>query len=113
MAFRPNSPKLTRLPDWASPGYGPYVASELVRFGCSMDQPLLPATFAVGGSSASWPANTSPLKIQTFTPMHAVGGHRLGEAVVDIGPQGVQRHAALPVPLAAGDLGAVRDGPQC
>ena len=36
----------------------------------------------------------------------AVGGLGLGEAVVDVGAQRVQRHAALAVPLAARDLGA-------
>src|SRR5690606_19999167 len=39
---------------------------------------------------------------------HAVGGRRLGEAVVDVRTQGVQGHAALAVPLGAGDLGAVQ-----
>src|SRR5690606_7108319 len=38
---------------------------------------------------------------------HAVGGVRLGKAVVDVRAQGVQRHAALAVPLRTGDLGAV------
>src|SRR5690606_22977020 len=39
---------------------------------------------------------------------HAVGGAGLGEAVVHVGAQGVQRHAALAVPLRARDLGAVQ-----
>src|SRR5581483_678615 len=34
------------------------------------------------------------------------GGLGLAEAVVDVGPQGVQRHAALAVPLGAAHLGA-------
>src|SRR5262249_12068709 len=37
---------------------------------------------------------------------HAVGGAGFGEAVVDVGPQGVQRNAALAVPLHPRDLGA-------
>src|SRR5690606_17657446 len=37
-----------------------------------------------------------------------VGGARLGEAVVHVRAQGVQRHAALAVPLRARDLGAVQ-----
>src|SRR6266536_3563772 len=36
----------------------------------------------------------------------AEGGAALGQAVVDVGPQGVQGHAALAVPLGAGHLGA-------
>src|SRR5690606_20998750 len=38
----------------------------------------------------------------------AVGGVRLGEAVVDVRAQGVQRHAAFAVPPRAGDLGAAQ-----
>src|SRR5690606_2936021 len=37
-----------------------------------------------------------------------VGGLRLGEAVVDVGAQGVQRHATFAVPLRTRDLGAVQ-----
>src|SRR5690606_2910568 len=37
-----------------------------------------------------------------------VGGPRLGEAVVDVRAQGMQRHAALAVPLRTRDLGAVQ-----
>src|SRR5665213_4280701 len=36
----------------------------------------------------------------------AVGGLGLGEAVVDVGAQGVQRHAAFAVPFHAGDFRA-------
>src|SRR5690606_15779910 len=39
-------------------------------------------------------------------PAGAVGRHRRGLAVVDVGTQRVQRHPALTVPLHAGDLGA-------
>src|SRR5262249_48319562 len=38
----------------------------------------------------------------------AVGGERGGDAVVDVGAQRVQRHAALAVPLHARDLGAAQ-----
>src|SRR5262245_34891595 len=36
----------------------------------------------------------------------AEAGARLGHAVVDVRPQGVQRQLAVQVPLGAGDLGA-------
>src|SRR5690606_15157808 len=39
---------------------------------------------------------------------HAVCRLGFGEAVVDVGAQGVQRHAAFAVPLGAGDLDAVQ-----
>src|SRR5690606_32110140 len=38
----------------------------------------------------------------------AVGGVRLGKAVVDVGTQGVKRHAAFAIPLGTGNLGAVQ-----
>src|SRR5690606_26877747 len=38
----------------------------------------------------------------------AVGGLRLGKAVVDVGAQRVQRHATFAVPLRTRDLGAVQ-----
>ena len=38
----------------------------------------------------------------------AVGGLRFGEAVVDVGAQRVQRHAAFAIPLGARDLDAVQ-----
>src|SRR5687767_15508355 len=36
----------------------------------------------------------------------AVGGERGGDAIVDVGAQRMQRHAALAVPLHARDFGA-------
>src|SRR3990172_10557923 len=39
---------------------------------------------------------------------HAVGGLRLGEAILDVGAQRVQRHAPLAVPLPAAHLGAAQ-----
>src|SRR5690606_5086299 len=38
----------------------------------------------------------------------AIGRVGLGEAVIDVGAQGVQRHTAFAVPLGTGDLGAVQ-----
>ena len=38
----------------------------------------------------------------------AVGGLRFGQAVVDVGAEGVQRHAALAIPLGARDLRSVQ-----
>src|SRR4051794_23285819 len=36
----------------------------------------------------------------------AIGGHRGGGAVIDVGPQSVERNAAFAIPLGAGDLRA-------
>src|SRR5690606_33698256 len=41
-------------------------------------------------------------------PDDAVGGQRLGEAVVDVSAQRVERHATFAVPLDACDLSAVQ-----
>src|SRR5262249_50288707 len=38
----------------------------------------------------------------------AIGGEGGGDAVIDVGAQGVQRHAAFPVPFHAGDFGAAQ-----
>src|SRR5690606_6627022 len=43
-----------------------------------------------------------------FDADDAVGGFSFAEAVVDISAQGVQRHAAFAIPLAAGDFNAVQ-----
>ena len=43
VAFRPNSPKLTLLPDWARPRLRPFICfRNLVRFGCSIFLTLSP-----------------------------------------------------------------------
>ena len=51
-------------------------------------------------------ASASFLQIQHLTPILPYSGVGLGEAVVDVLAQGVQRHAALALPFAAGDVGA-------
>jgi hypothetical protein len=52
------------------------------------------------------------LKIQTLMPHDAVGGQRFGFAVVDVGAQRVQRHAAFAIPFGAGDFAPPRRPPQ-
>src|SRR6185436_1321106 len=43
-----------------------------------------------------------------LAPDHPIGGARLGEAVVDVRLQGVERQPPLLVPLGARDLGAAQ-----
>src|SRR5215469_3933328 len=120
MAFKPNSPNATVLPFCARPRLRPLCClRNLVRLGCIMD---MIAYSSVGrGRDGLIAGRGRVLRRVQFVRVqdlaledpylyadHTVGGGSLGEAVVDVGPQGVQRHAALAVPLAARDLGAIQ-----
>src|SRR5690606_4547619 len=48
------------------------------------------------------------LEVPDLDADDAVRGLRLGKAVIDVGAQGMQRHATLAVPLAARDLGPIQ-----
>ena len=124
IAFRPKSPKFSIVPPLAAPWMRPLCAlRNLVRFGCSMRCSL---SLVLSGSAASRPrrgwlaARPRPALVRghrvvledlALEDPHldaagAVGGVRGGVAVVDVGAQRVQRHAALAIPLHARDLGA-------
>src|SRR5580704_15771605 len=49
-----------------------------------------------------------PFVDPAFHSDHSIGGARLGEAVVDVGAQGMQRQPALQVPFRARDFVAVQ-----
>src|SRR5580658_5450269 len=127
--FRPNSPKATELPRWARPVLRPLNCLRyLVRLGCSMIvlyRRLLSGRRLVGaagrhrGRSAGFRRHfgssfgTRGLEDLTLEDPHlhaddAVSGVGLGQPVVDVGAEGVQRYAAFARPLGAGDLGAVQ-----
>src|SRR5512145_2157233 len=55
-------------------------------------------------NSLLFPREDFALEDEDLDPDDAVGGLRLGETVVDVGPQGVQRHTALTVPLGTAHL---------
>src|SRR6056297_3665236 len=90
-----------------------------VRFGCSISyRSSVPAAAARTAGSrtilefllAAVPSRRIVLENLAFEDPDldaddAVGRPGLGERVVDVGPQGVQRHAALAVPLGPRDLG--------
>ena len=95
----------------------------LVRFGCSMTYALVPRPLARARarSRRGRPASAfgQALVLRHRIVLHdlaledpdldaagAVGGEGGGDAVVDVGAQRVQRHAALAIPFHARDLGA-------
>src|SRR5882724_13065746 len=112
VAFRPYSPKLTLLPTVATPLLRPFCSLRYFRLaGCSI----------LRSHSHSWPRSALTLRLrrrrrrchgfrvvrQHFALEHpnldaddAVGRARLGEAVVDVGTQRVQRHPPFAIPLA-------------
>src|SRR5689334_316501 len=124
VAFRPYSPKLTLLPTVATP---------LLRPFCSLRNFLLAGCSILRSCSRSCAclARRAPRALRRFrrgcrrlrrllVVRHhlalehphldaddAIGGARLGEAVVDVGAQRVQRHAPFAIPLAPRDLHAI------
>ena len=53
------------------------------------------------------------MKIQHLTPMMPYGGAGLGRAELDVGAQGVQRHATFAVRLVRGHFGAAEAARAC
>src|SRR4029078_6694563 len=122
VALRPYSPKLTLLPTVATPLLRPFCSLRyFLLAGCSILR-----SCSCGGS----PSRTArtlrrcrrrgrrlrrlrvvchhlTLEHPHLDADHAVRRARFGEAVVDVGAQRMQRHAAFAIPLAPGDLDAV------
>src|ERR1700742_3057627 len=118
VAFRPYSPKATLLPLCARPRLRPLCClRNLVRLGCIMDMVAYSSVRRGRSGLLSLRRVLGLVHVSRIQDLAledpylhadlAVGGGRLGEAVIDVGAQGVQGHAALAVLLAAGDLGAV------
>src|SRR3954471_2825027 len=92
-----------------------------VFFGCIMAYALKPSSFA-SGRVAARPATVAlghllvlrhrvvledlALEDPDFYAAGAERGERGRHAVIDIGAQGMQRHAAFAIPFHAGDFGA-------
>ena len=138
MAFRPYSPNDTFCPRVATPVLRPFCSFRyFLLVGCSIIRscfllaglrhdgrdddgrpspsrgaPRRPRRLSASGSAAtgcSLRPSISPLNTH-LDPDDAVGRLGLGHTVIDVGAQGVQRHAAFAVPLGAGDLRTVRGG---
>src|SRR4051794_38571730 len=123
IAFRPNEPKSRLKPPLAAPLMRPLKALRyLVRLGCSMAL-LLCALFAAldARGRALRRGFLGALVVRHRVVRHdlalehpdldaagAEGGEGGGGAVVDVGAQRVQRHAAFAVPFHARDLGAAQ-----
>src|SRR6056297_1264684 len=109
VALRPNSPKDTSAPRCARPRLRPLNCFlYLVRFGCSI--PVLLARRDFGRCRRGLVEHFA-LEDPDLDADHAVGGPGLGEAVVDFSAEGMQRHAALAVPLRPRDFRAVEPPP--
>src|SRR6266436_545718 len=99
-ALSPYSPKAREDPRWALPRMLPrWALRYLTRLGISMRSPL-----GLRRRGAKHLALEDP-DLHADRPVRRVGG---GQAVVDVGPDRVQRHPAVAVPLAARDLAAAQ-----
>src|SRR5260221_10479434 len=113
VAFRPYSPKETLAPRVATPLLRPFCSLRYLRLaGCSMFHSRFASGFLFGlgrgrrGLLAL--AQHLALEDEDLDADRAVGRPRFGESVLDVGAQGMQRHAAFAIPLGARDLGAVQ-----
>src|SRR5690348_11884761 len=127
MTFRPKSPKDSSLPRHALPRMRPRCCLRYFTFfGINMmkflEPSLLPATdYKLAVGSRQLIANLengradrlrlAPLlliNVAAIDPRlhadHAVGGARLGETIVDVRAQRVQRQTSLQIPLRARDF---------
>src|SRR5882672_4257808 len=112
VAFRPYSPNATKLPRCALPEILPLnCLRNLVRFGCIMCR-YLDSTLrrrcgldrSRGGGLGLCLGDLGFRLIEHFAleypnldADHAVGGLRLGKTVVDVGTEGMQRHAPFAI----------------
>src|SRR3979490_1783486 len=92
VAFRPDSPKDTLLPRCARPGSRPWTRSGLFFARLLRELGLV---------------EYLALEYPHLDADDAVGGVRFRQTVIDVGAEGVQRNAALAVPLGAGDFRTV------
>src|SRR3990172_7116201 len=107
-ALSPKSPKASVPPRYALPRMRPFCCLRCLTFlGWSMGLPRhLAADPAREDASPQLLVRHVPPEDPALDADHAVGRLRLGEAVVDLRPQGVERHAPLAVPLTPTHLRA-------
>src|SRR5258708_25760905 len=111
VALSPYSPKDTLAPRVATPLLRPFCSLRYFRLaGCSMFHPWFAAGSLLGlgrrrGGLLAL-AEHLALEHEDLHADRAVSRVGLGEAVLDIGAQRVQRHASLAIPLGARDLRA-------
>src|SRR3954468_10470873 len=117
-AFKPYSPKLTLLPTVATPLLRPFCSLRyFLLAGCSILRSWRRATArrALGRfRRGCWGLHgfgvvRHPFALEdpNLDADDAVRRARLGETVIDVGAQRMQRHAAFAIPLAARDFRAV------
>src|SRR5487761_2409595 len=114
VALRPYSPKLTLLPTVATPLLRPFCSLRyFLLAGCNILRSWSCPTRARGyrcGCRCRLRVVRHHLTLEHphLDPDDAVGGAGLGETIVDVRTQRMQRHAAFAVPLAPRDLDAVQ-----
>src|SRR5271169_2788860 len=120
VALRPYSPNATKLPRCALPAILPLnCLRNLVRFGCIMCRYLIQLgrgccglrgflyfRLGLGGLRRGLLEHLA-LEDPYLDADDAVGGLRFREAIIDVGAEGMQRHAALAIRFGARNLGAV------
>src|SRR5580698_2903860 len=112
VAFRPYSPNATELPRCALPEIFPLnCLRNLVRFGCIMCRYLHSTLRGRGGLDGlacglgGFSFRRLDFRLIEYFALedpdldadHPVGGLRFGQAVVDVGAEGVQRHPSFAV----------------
>src|SRR5450432_299689 len=115
-ALRPYSPKLTLAPTVATPLLRPFCSLRyFLLAGCNMfhSWALARALGCFGfrrrrGLRVCVVRQDFALEHPYLDADHAVGRLRLGEAVVDVGAQRMEWHAAFAIPLGTGDFDAVQ-----
>src|SRR2546422_183594 len=104
--FNPKSPKLTLLPLCALPRRRPLICFRYFTFlGINISDPRPRRGHSTMLFRALHAAPDLSLVDPDFHADGAIGGAGLGDAVVDVGAQRVERKLPLEVPLGPGDLG--------
>src|SRR5512140_785854 len=116
VALSPNSPKLTLLPTVATPLLRPFCSLRyFLRVGCSILRSCATRRalrrFRCGGGHGRRlrvVGHDFALEDPDLDADHSIRRARLGQTVIDVRTQRVERHAAFAVPLRARDLDPVQ-----
>src|ERR1017187_7999949 len=99
MACSPNSPKDTVVPPLETPRILPFCClRHLTLSGANMTSSRRFSHYRLGQTTCPLGQNLA-LEDPALHADRAIGGVRLGGSIFDVGTKGVQRHAALVVPL--------------
>src|SRR5690606_33371959 len=124
VAFRAKEPKLRRKPPLASAWIRPLcILRYFVRFACSIVLYSLRALAVAAGAARRRAVRsfrqTTVMRLRIMLKDLAledpdldaddpIGGFGFRQGIVDVGPQGMQRHAAFAIPFGPGDFRAAK-----